>query len=88
MKTIWKYSIPFGNLSAMFALPDGAKVLHVAAQQNDIVLWAEVDSDAPKQLREFVVTGTGYELPAGRLTYLGTAQLVIANLVFHVFEKA
>ena len=81
-KTIYKY-----NLSVFadndFDMPKGTTPLHVDNQQDHLCLWAEVDTDLPKQRRSFVIVGTGHEIPPDA-QYVGTAQ--VDPFVWHVFE--
>jgi len=77
MITIYKY--PIGKVS----MPKGAKVLTVDVKVGEFYLWAEVDTDAPLEEREFHVYGTGYPLPDNRC-YIAT---VFENVfVWHVYE--
>ena len=84
MRTIWKYAVDDGPVS----MPSGARILSVQVQRGDLTLWAEVDSDAPAEIRRFRVYGTGHELPRG----LGYQDSHIATVqdepfVWHVYEE-
>ncbi len=84
MKSVWKFALhPFASLS----MPVGAKALSVHAQNNEICLWAEVDTDAEKESRKFVVVGTGHPVPVEAGAFIGSALLNGGELVFHVFER-
>jgi hypothetical protein len=83
MKAVWKFVIhPY----AMNMMPVGAKPLSVHAQGDDLFLWALVDTEAELEDREFVIVGTGHELPDHAGEFLGTALLADGRLVLHVFE--
>lgn len=84
MISVYKYSIGLGGDTLM---PAGAKVIHVHAQDDDVCLWAIVDTAAPDELRRFDIIGTGHQLPAnrvGRWEHIGTAH--VRGFVWHVFE--
>lgn len=83
MKTVWKYTL---TPEATLEMPVGAKILSVQAQQDEVVMWALVDTEAKLEKRGFLVYGTGNQIPYHNVQYLGTAQLSEGSLVFHVFE--
>lgn len=85
MHTIWKYTLqPHTDLQ----MPEGSEILTIGTQGNDIVLWAKVNPEAPKETRTFLGFGTGHDIPDKlSLTYIGTTSFSNGNLVFHVFEK-
>ena len=84
--TIWKFPLPIGD-EVSVAMPEGAKVLTVAAVGEAPFVWVLVDVSAPTVERRFAVRGTGH--PLGDVgDYLGTFMLASGGLVFHVFEAA
>ena len=92
MKTIFKYEVAPrvapNNPTVTLALPEGAKVLTAATQNDRIFLWAEVDTDKPVEKRFFQVFGTGHEMPTGMgidRAYINT--VFIDWMVFHVYES-
>lgn len=64
------------------AMPKGARLLTADVQGGGIMLWAEVDVQAPPVDRRIVVAVTGGEVPDG--TWLATVQ--IGAFVFHVYD--
>jgi hypothetical protein len=82
VKVIHKYPLYIADSQTVY-MRAGAVVLHVAQQQNDLMLWALVDPSAAFRAREIHVVGTGRPLPEGEMEYLGTVQ--IAEFVWHVF---
>jgi hypothetical protein len=88
-RTVWKYAIPVVPSSATVptvkAVPSGARFLHVAEQFGDITLWFEVDPDAPKVRRGWLLVGTGHPFDE-HLTYVGTTLHAGGSLVLHVYE--
>lgn len=87
MKSIYKYQLPLGD-TVTIEMPREAQALAVQVQSGSPYIWALVDPDAPKELRQFKVFGTGHMIPQeDPLHYLGTFQLDDGNFVFHVFES-
>ena len=90
MITVYKYVVPVPRFDACaIDLPRYAEPIHVAAQGDEIMLWARVDTEQPTEEHRFCVVGTGHRMsPAGISgRYLGTAHLNGGALVFHVFEE-
>lgn len=85
MKTIWKF--PLKSSHYQVGMPKGAKIVEVASQGKDLCIWAIVEPDALVEHRMFHVIGTGFGIPDGKLSYVGTAHFEDTGLVFHVFEE-
>lgn len=83
MKAVWKFTL---SDNATLDMPVGAKILSVQGQGDDICMWAFVDTEARVEKRQFVVYGTGHQIPFHNINYIGTAQIHGGRLVFHVFE--
>jgi len=87
MRTIYKYPIPPLGAPGFFEvmLRKGATVLDVGIQTDneEVVLWAEVDTERSHEARRFYAGWTGHELPPG-LAYFKTLQ--IAGLVWHFYS--
>lgn len=96
-RTVWKYTLSRENevddtdiLGRVFEfdIPDG-EILDVQMQGEDPRIWAIVDPSTEKETRQFVVYGTGHEIPDHvSMQYIGTVQMQssIGGLVWHVFE--
>lgn len=87
MKAIWKFTLPAMS-GAMVEMPQGAAVLCVQSQGDVPMIWAEVDTEAPKIKRRFFTYGTGHEMPPmsdDPRHYIGTFQISGGALVFHVY---
>jgi len=84
MKTIFKYKLEITDEQEI-AIPDGAAVLSVAAQGDDLCLWAAVDTLNALHLKTIYIHGTGNPIEALEYKrFIGTA--VMPNgLVWHVF---
>lgn len=86
MKTIYKYTLTTEEMQKI-ELPEGAEILSVLSQNEEVCMWAMVNPDADKVIRTFAVIGTGWRLiTEANLKYIGTVQLNGGKLVFHVFE--
>lgn len=93
MKTVWKYILPVQDEVIELEMPQEAKILHVGTQQEQVCLWALVESEQEKEIRRFRIHGTGHPLAnnAGTGyntfdTYVGTTMMLDGRLVWHVFE--
>jgi hypothetical protein len=90
MTVIWKFRLPPYDDRGMVTywpvveMPQGARVLTLQMQDDEPTLWAVVEPEAPPELRQFVIVGTGHEVPAGTGGYVGSWQW--PSLVFHLFE--
>ncbi len=93
MNVIYKYLIPLRASQVIhnFDLPQGAKVVHVGAQdQENVLIWVEQkvehpDHEGPRERRAFRVYGTGYEIyPSGVIGHIGS--VVVDSYVWHVYE--
>ena len=87
--SVWKYTLEVKG-SQTIALPLGAEVISVDTQEQDIVVYALVNTkEDQKQDVEVLVYGTGHEINLNITDYkfLGTAKLNNGLLMFHVFYK-
>lgn len=84
MKVIFKYILRISD-QVLFYLPEGAKILSVQGQGEELVLWAIVDPSKSVEPRMFSVYGTGNPFQSDHARYIGTAQ--VNELVWHVFEE-
>lgn len=90
--TIWKFDIPVGPDYSV-EMPKGSRILKVADQfgsGDHISIWAQVRTDAEKELRTFRAVGTGH--PLGQpgddemIDYLDSIVTLGGNFVWHIFE--
>lgn len=84
---IYKYDLALVERQDL-TLPAGARILSVQNQNEMLVLWALVDTEAlPRQHKILTfLTGWTFRYPE-TLTYLGTAQFKNGSLVVHVFTN-
>ena len=81
---IFKYIISQGE--QIIDMPRGAKLLSIAEQRNNIVLYALVDPTNPIAKRRILVVGTGWGFSVNIEKFIGTVNLVDGELMFHVFD--
>jgi hypothetical protein len=67
-------------------MPEGARILCVQVQHGEPQLWALVDEAQSTVGRVVLTFGTGHELTAVPVTFVGTYQLGGGELVYHVFD--
>jgi hypothetical protein len=87
---VWKHVLTPGRTDV--ELPIAARVLHVAAQNDDIYLWEAHDAATTRtETRYFIVLGTGFVGDFDLSSYsgtrhVGTVLMYDARIVLHVFE--
>ena len=87
-RAVWKFPLALTAETQQVAMPVGARVVHVAAQDRVPTVWAEVEVPAEGQpttmmMRMFRIVGTGARVP-DRFEHRGVAFL--DPYVFHVYE--
>lgn len=85
MKYIWKYQLKL-QPEQRIEMPVEAKILTVQVQYDIPCLWALVDPDLHKVLRDICIVGTGRQFD-GLGEYIGTFQRADGSLIWHVFER-
>ena len=87
MRTVWKYSLHPGLNE--ISVPPHSYAMAVQDQRGSPQIWMLVAMDNPNRvMRMFRVVGTGEPIPdscVGR--YVGTFQMDVGEMVFHVFEE-
>jgi len=83
MKTVWKY--PTKPDMFDLSLPVGAQVVHFDMQQGEPTIWVLVDTDAQRELRLFLVAGTGHTVPDDT-RHIASCIDRNLGLVWHLFE--
>lgn len=78
---VFKYPVPITDRLRL-GLPRGAEVIHVGEQSGQVQLWALVDPDAPPEMVELCIVGTGHDWPEG-FRPIGTVQPSY-GLVWHI----
>jgi hypothetical protein len=73
---------------SQISMPRGARVIAAQAQDGIPVIWAIVDTEAPRELVSVLVLMTGEDFNAGEIInhqFAGTFQLEDGRYVGHVF---
>lgn len=87
MITIFKYEICRGDSN--LSMPENSEILTVQIQNNEIRLWAKVNTEMPAVSRQFKAIPTGHEISTQlgyENKYISTVQLFKGDLVYHIFE--
>lgn len=86
MRMISRYDLSLNPVQDI-EMPAGAAVLAVQAQNNNLLIWADVDPDAPKVKRRFRTYETGDPIDDGKEFphYVGTCQVGVGRMALHVF---
>ncbi len=79
---IWKYHLPVQN-KVTLSMPRFAVPRYVGEQDGMLILWAEVQPQAPTVDYGFRIVGTGQPFSAYGRRYIGTAQ--VKGFVWHVY---
>jgi len=88
MTTIHKYTLDPNKLAV--EMPIGANVLTVQNQNENVCIWALVDTKKETETRYFEIFGTGHNIPVDmgiERKYINTFQLQGGTIVFHLFER-
>jgi hypothetical protein len=83
---IHKYELT--EMSSVLALPETAKVLHVAEQRRKYIMWVHLNPEAPKVPRRFVIYATGEIMEdSSTRVFVGTIVAEMGSYVWHIFEE-
>jgi hypothetical protein len=97
MRTVHKFTLL--DLSKGFteiiqdriAVGPGARVLSVASQHNNLVVYIEVEPtqkvEANERILEFLIVATGHAVPSGLWTFVGTTLHHNGDLVWHTYYR-
>lgn len=84
MRSIFKYVLARVPRQIL-TLPDGAQILSVDRQFENLVLWAAVDPERPVVRRVFHTALTGEDVPDNG-EHLATVKFNDGAFIVHVFE--
>ena len=86
MKAVFKYALKVADEQKL-TLPANAEILSVANQNENIVLYALVDTTV-RELRNHTIYiyGTGHVVCGEDIAFIGTVVLHSGRLMFHVFR--
>lgn len=86
-RSIYKYQLKITDQQCL-NLPIGAKILYIQNQNENLCLWALIDTEQLKAKTHTILCfGTGHPIPEQiSIEFIGTVQFSYGSLVFHVFE--
>lgn len=88
MITVYKYKLTPGPGTEEIVMPASAQILSIDAQNGRPCIWAKVDTDYAPERRLVNKLATGVPIDYHELDgmhFLGTVQLLLGNLVLHVY---
>ena len=86
MKAVFKYEL-IATDEQKLTLPANAEILSVVNQNEDIVLYALVDTTVRGlQSHTIYIHGTGHVVSGEDIAFIGTVALHGGRLMFHVFR--
>ena len=85
MKSIWKFRVPLSGTPTI-NMPIGAEILSFQTQDDQLCIWAIVDTEKDVEPREFLIVGTGHSFDESNAKYIGTTQQENGRFVWHLFE--
>lgn len=81
---VWKFPLKIADEQTVL-MPEGAELLHVAEQNENLMLWARVIPTGQREVRRMIlIRGTGYSI--WTQPYVGTVVTAGGSLVWHVFD--
>lgn len=86
MKTIWKFPIAV-ETSPTIEAPGLGPTVMVGSQDNEWMVWCEVDTTGPVRSREFRVVGTGHPLPAENEGFMHAGSWLDGPFVWHLYQR-
>jgi len=84
-KIIYKYQIRAIGVNDI-QLPKGSKILTVMGQNDNVIMWVELNEGAEMEERSFVIRATGERFKKENDIYIGTASVMNGGLIWHVYE--
>jgi len=78
---IFKYTLKLTD-EQLIEIPRNHKILTAQMQGGRVCVWAAVEIEGDKVFRNFIIVGTGYDMPDEG--YIATVQ--DGNLVWHIFS--
>jgi hypothetical protein len=88
VKTIWKFKLDPDEKEQTIEMPRGARIKSLLFRLGAPCLYAEVETEAPREPRTFELVETNEELcarPDKRRIFIGT-HLLLSHYVLHVYE--
>jgi hypothetical protein len=67
-------------------MPEGAQILSIAEQHDQLAIWALATPENAKKTRHIRVHGTGHRIATDPGKFIGTVQLLEGMRVLHFFD--
>lgn len=83
-QTVWKFRLK-GEVKQTIEMPEGASILHISEHDGSVCIWAQVDPEAQKRKRTFLIFETGESLPDNLGKHVGTF-LMYGAVIHHAYE--
>ena len=85
-KVVYKYKLQLTEVIQEVVLPQGAQILCIKMQNDELCMWALVDPDQTyNEVVKIRCAGTGHEITED-VEYIDTVMLLDGELVFHFFK--
>lgn len=92
MRTVWKFPIAIGSITTISIpsddeIPPSRPLVVLAAldpASGGPAIWVELNPDAPRIDRHFIVHGTGHEVKENE-THVGS--MIDRGFVWHIYER-
>lgn len=87
MQVIYKYPLRVTDFQE-FDMPEGAEILSVGVVNDELFLWAKVETDNEPEPRRIRIFGTGNPMRyEHKIKFIGTVLMYKGSLVWHVYEN-
>lgn len=90
MNTIWKYATPKPGHIEIIKLPIVSNIIHFGEDphsESGLAFWVIVDSDKLTAPWDFIIIGTGQEIPSTRIGWVYVSTTRQGLFVWHLFKK-
>lgn len=86
-KVVYKYKLQLTKDTQEVILPQGAQILCIKMQNDDLCMWALIDPDQTyNEVVKIRCAGTGHVVEEDIECYIDTVMLLDGALVFHFFK--
>ena len=83
---IYKYPLDVVDVQEI-TTHEGAELLSVQINRDQVCVWVRVDTTKPKEQRRLFIHGTGHDIHPDVTKFVGTFQMRMGTLVFHLFDS-
>ncbi len=86
MRKIFKYHLPIAGPTVIVAMPNNPKILSAGNQNEQVMVWADVEEDNQLEDHLFFIRGTGHPMHSQESTFIDTVIVAGGSLVWHIFH--